>query len=175
MSQDNWTPIYSICPDTGLRVCEVYQFLLVREDGVAKNINPIYRTNENWSFGYERNKGYRAVKFKCKPITIHRLVAKAFLPNYDERLQVDHINGNKIDNRLCNIRMVTVRQNAQNRKEHRNGRLVGINHIKKDNAWSSRILINGKRVFLGYYKTQIEAHNAYMQAVEKLEKEMPLV
>lgn len=44
---------------------------------------------------------------KYKSVRIHRLVAKHFLPDYDENLQVNHIDGNKMNNKLSNIEMVT--------------------------------------------------------------------
>ena len=51
---------------------------------------------------------------KCKTILAHRLVAMLFLNNYNENLQVDHINNNKFDNRYVNLRMVTNKQNSYN-------------------------------------------------------------
>lgn len=47
-----------------------------------------------------------------KPFRLHRLVAKAFLPDYSEELQVNHKNGIKTDNRVENLEMVTNSQNV---------------------------------------------------------------
>lgn len=177
MSQDNWTPIYSICPDTGLRICEIYQFLLVREDGKIKNINPQgRRAIRKWNQGILAFKGYLQVRIPfldCKKF-VHRVIARAFLEDYTECLQVDHINGLIKDNSVQNLRMVTNRQNSQNKKCHREGHLVGTRYHKKDKKWHSRIRINGKRIVLGYFGTEQEAHNAYMQALKEIQKEMPL-
>ena len=46
--------------------------------------------------------------------TIHRLVAKTFLPDFSEKLQVDHIDGNRLNNDLSNLRMVTASDNQRN-------------------------------------------------------------
>lgn len=85
---------------------------------------------------------------------------------------VDHINGNTLDNRRSNLRIVTLRQNGQNRKEHRRGHLVGttLNKTYKNPSkpWNAAIIINKKRKNLGYFKTQKEAHDVYMRACARL-------
>lgn len=77
---------------------------------------------------------------------------------------VDHINGDTLDNRRNNLRIVTVRENSQNTHRHRSGRLVGINWHPQMKKWIARIHVNGKKLHLGCFTTPVAAHAAYKQA-----------
>jgi hypothetical protein len=88
-------------------------------------------------------------------------------------LQVDHINGNPLDNRRENLRIVTPRQNASNRKERRLGqtdsKYVGVH--KNKNKWTSQIRIKNKTINLGSFTNEIDAYKAYKNAVKVIEVE----
>jgi len=73
--------------------------------------------------------------------------------------QIDHINGDKADNRICNLREVTTQQNTWNRKD-----VKGYTYRKDRNKFVARIIVNGKRIGLGHYKTEDEAYKAYLDA-----------
>jgi hypothetical protein len=83
---------------------------------------------------------------------------------------IDHIDGNPSNNRINNLRDVSARQNGQNRKEHRNGKLVGTSYNKRDSIYQARISLNGKSKNLGSFKTEIEAHEAYIKHLTSLDK-----
>ena len=74
------------------------------QTGLMKPLKPVRNRK-----GYERVSIYRKLKF------VHRLIAKTFLPDYSEELQVNHRNGIKNDNRLCNLEMATQSENMKHR------------------------------------------------------------
>lgn len=81
---------------------------------------------------------------------------------------VDHINGNRSDNRICNLRACSTRENDCNRERHRNGELIGAWHRPDNDTWIARIRINGKLTRIGpYYKTKREASLHYCRYVLK--------
>jgi hypothetical protein len=81
--------------------------------------------------------------------------------------QVDHINGNGLDNRKENLRFVTNRQNSQNRNHRKGSSLFpGVSWCKPRKKWVAGILINGKSLYLGGYETEEAAFNAYLFALE---------
>jgi hypothetical protein len=80
-------------------------------------------------------------------------------------LNVDHINGDGLDNRKCNLREVSHAQNMWNRKITTKAETMfkGVHFIKKaiKNPWIGLIRHNNKNIYLGVFKTDIEAALAY--------------
>lgn len=111
-------------------------------------------------------RGYLKVSFRDKKIlktySIHKLVAIVFLNHTPcgMKLVVDHINGNKLDNRLENLQVISNRQNswkeAKGSSDYR-----GVSWCKPNSNWKAQIGYNGKQYHLGNFKTEIEAHECY--------------
>ncbi len=104
-----------------------------------------------------------------------QLVAMAFLGHKPNgcTLVVDHINGNKSDDRVENLRIVTNRANTttcfRSDKGSFSSEYIGVLRNKRASKWQALIQYNGVRIYLGLYNTEIEASIAYQSALSKIE------
>lgn len=100
-------------------------------------------------------------------IRMHRLLLAA-----KKGQQVDHINGDSLDNRRENLRFCDCSQNQQNRKITSGASsLKGVSRCKTTNRWRADIRFKGKQTFLGRFNTEIEAARAYDSKAKELFKE----
>jgi len=83
--------------------------------------------------------------------------------------QIDHINGDRSDNRILNLREADFFQNSQNAKIRRDNTsgYPGVTFSKDRNQWTARICINGKKIYLGYFLTAELATEARKEAEKK--------
>ena len=104
--------------------------------------------------------GYLRVKLSGKIKLLHRLLALAFIPNPDNKSVIDHINRDKLDNRLENLRWATILENGQNRSIHCNNKLreqyISIDITGGNTYYVYAKTINHKR-FKKNFKTLEEA------------------
>lgn len=101
-------------------------------------------------------------------VRMHRLIACA-----PSEMAVDHIDGDGLNNRRENLRVVTTAQNAHNTKPHANTLtgLKGVAFDKRRGVWIARIMANGLRHDLGRFNSPQSAHEAYCEASAKLHGE----
>lgn len=97
-------------------------------------------------------------------IKMHRIIM-----NTPPNLQVDHINGDGLDNRKINLRNVDCRSNSQNLHVNKTSKYPGVSLRKDTNKWRSYINIKNKQYNLGCYDTELKAHRAYQEAVILIE------
>lgn len=80
---------------------------------------------------------------------------------------IDHINGDRLDNRIANLRPATHSQNMQNRRGPNVGNtagLLGASWKSSNRRWVAQIVVDGRKVHIGYYDTALAAHLAYLTA-----------
>ena len=105
-----------------------------------------------------------------KLYSIHRLVAESFLDNINNHPQVDHINNIKTDNRVENLRWVSRSENNRNKPKssNRSSKFLGVFFHQSRNKYVANLTINGKNKYLGCFKTEEEAHEAWKSKVIEL-------
>ena len=101
--------------------------------------------------------------------TLHRLVALTFIPNPDNKKCVDHIDNNRQNNNLENLRWATYQENNQNQslKKNKSG-VKGVYWNKMMNKWQAQITCHGKNKCIGIFDTLEEAKQARMKEANKL-------
>jgi len=114
--------------------------------------------------------GYRDIKIEGKKYRAHRLIWK-YHYGKDPKEFIDHIDGNKTNNNIENLREATNQQNGFNKGPQKNNKL-GIKGVRKDrNKYRATIIINGKEKHLGMFFTIEEARLVREEAEKKLFKE----
>jgi hypothetical protein len=112
--------------------------------------------------------GYRRIQIDKTRYYAHRLV---WLWVYGEvpSCEIDHVNRERDDNRLCNLRLATGAENKQNRaKQNTNtSGYTGVGWNIGKGKWQSRIMRDGKSIHLGYYDRIEDAVNARAEAKRK--------
>ena len=120
--------------------------------------------------GGKCSQGYTRIKIFGKSHKAHRL-ALIYEFGYLSIGAVDHINGNRSDNRIANLRLITNSGNQLNRVNanvQNDCGFLGVNFNKWANKYAARIQVNGKRVHLGYFLTPEDASKAYNLAKSEM-------
>ena len=118
--------------------------------------------------------GYFTVNLcKGKPQTylIHQLVAMAFLghsPNGYNGLIVDHIDFNRTNNHLSNLKLISMRKNTDQKHLKSSSKYIGVSWCNTYKKWYACIRINKKTKNLGYFTDELKASESYKSALNKI-------
>jgi hypothetical protein len=117
-------------------------------------------------------KGYRTIFINGSYYLEHRIAWVLVYGEIAKGLTVDHINGDKADNRICNLRLATDCQNSyyRPRKSNNNSGFKGV-YRRENGKYRATITVNKKRKNLGTFNTKEEAYAAYCEAARKLHGE----
>jgi hypothetical protein len=110
----------------------------------------------------------RLANGKRSLLRMHRLIM-----NPPEGMQIDHIHGNKLDNRKSQLRFATNSQNNHNQGVRANNTsgFKGVTWHTLQNKWNAKIRLNNKLVHLGSFTTAEAAHQAYCEAANRMHGE----
>jgi hypothetical protein len=126
--------------------------------------------------GTSDGNGYLVLSYKGKQERAHRVVWIEANGQIPKGFVIDHINGIKSDNRLCNLRLVTPSENNQNNnKPQTNGSsgVRGVSWNKFRNKWKASIKHDGKHRHIGLFTSIEDAKNAYIAEAIKHHKNHP--
>lgn len=110
--------------------------------------------------------GYRQTKVNGKKRLVHRIVWVMAYGQIPDSMIIDHIDGDGLNNRLDNLRVVTNAQNQLNRKADVGRKFKGVYQTKR--GYKAEITHQGNRIYLGVFKSDLEAAKAYDKKAKEL-------
>lgn len=115
-------------------------------------------------YWYYHHTGYIYTKYDNKEYSYHRTILG--LGNFNKTARVDHIDGNPLNNRKSNLRVVTHQQNTMNHKirDDNTSEITGIHYNKTNGKWIARIGFENKRIVLGSFNSINEATRVRREA-----------
>jgi len=124
-----------------------------------------YKAKEGDTAGWIDGHGYRMIRIDRIVYAAHRLIWFYFHKEWPMG-EIDHINGNRSDNRIANLRDVSASENRRNsskRNDNTSG-IPGVSRHTNVNKWRAEIWVNGKSLHLGLFDTKIQAAQARKEA-----------
>ena len=123
--------------------------------------------------GHQNSGGYIEIRFDRKTYPAHRIAWYLHTGNDPGILHVEHIDTNKANNKIKNLRLATAAQNSRNKgkKLGTTSQYKGVAFYARHGKWVSQISANGKTAHLGYFTDELEAHRAYCLAAVEIHGE----
>ena len=130
--------------------------------------SPAHQIKVGTEAGYKNIAGYKVVTIKGQAYLVHRIIWFMF-KGTQPLLDIDHIDGNKINNTPANLRDVSRTVNRQNIKKAPKNNSTGLlgTTLLKGGKFQASINVNGKCLYLGRHDTAQKAHKAYLEAKRK--------
>jgi len=156
LTQERLKEVLDYNPETGIFVWKVQNGKRIKAGDIAGSVN---------------KRGYTVIGVDLNLCRAHRLAWFYMYGKWPDD-QIDHINGQRSDNRICNLRDVTNQVNSQNLKQATRVKsstsYLGVYKTRKSKPWRAQISVDKKARHIGYYKTPEEANEAYLKAKRML-------
>ena len=152
-----------------IEILEEYAIIKGKENYAISNTGKVLNIKSQKLMKQNNDKGgYMRTHLQTNQFSVHRLMAISFLDNPLNKPIVDHIDGNRVNNIITNLRWATIQENNINAKMKSTNKcgVKGVCMIK-GKKWKATIRINGKNKHIGYYNTIEEATHARKDAVNK--------
>ena len=158
--------------DKTLTALKLAEEALEYRDGILYwKVKPSINKNIWDAAGCINGDGYLQTSFKNRRFLNHRLIFlmhNRYLPQF-----IDHIDGDRLNNKIDNLREATASQNSHNSKVRVNNKsgIKGVYFHKKTGKWAAGIRCKGKHIHIGLYEELKEAGIAVQSAREQTHKE----
>jgi hypothetical protein len=146
------------------RLHEMFEY----RDGTLYRKKSLGRSKTGDKAGFVTNKGYIYINIDKKCIAAHRLIWVMQHGAFPEL--IDHIDGDRLNNRIENLRLADRFGNAQNKRMHKNNTsgVKGVYWKRDKNKWAAQITCNNQQKFLGCFASIDEANEAVSLARSSL-------
>jgi hypothetical protein len=117
------------------------------------------------------NNGYIRIGINRKSYAAHRIIWLIIKGEWPKK-QIDHIDGNRSNNKWGNLREATPYENLWNSKKHKNNssQYKGVYYHKRSHKWIARIRVHPKRIWIGSFSSALLASKAYEKEEKKYHK-----
>ena len=121
-----------------------------------------------------KSRGYPTIRIMNnqikKSFPVHQLVAICFLNHTPcgHKLVIDHIDNDKLNNKVENLQIISSRQNASKDKKNKTSKYTGVSWNKNRKLWASQIFVNKKQIKIGFFTDEYEAHLAYQNYLKEI-------
>ena len=127
------------------------------------------RSKEGAQVGWVNSEGYLVTTINQRKFRVHRIIWEMHHGQIPEGLEIDHINRNRRDNRIENLRLANRHeQNLNLSRRQSDSGVTGVVFNKKDERWQAQIGLKGKHVYLGQFLSKEMAVAAREQAEARL-------
>jgi hypothetical protein len=141
---------------------------------LKKGNKSVFKTKEKILSKHINKQGYLYFKLskdkKRKTYKVHQLMAITFL-NHNPcgmDLVIDHIDNDKLNNRVENLQIITSRENCSKDRKNKTSKYTGVSWCKLRNKWKAQIQIKTKKKYLGLFNTELHAYEVYQNELKTL-------